>query len=132
MTKHNNINRIVTLYDDIESILFSDVSINDLDRLTGINYTTIYRYREGIASIDNMAFNNAVKLLRLKGIESVDNIYKIRSLVHRSLNNSNISIFKVGKQINVSNLAISQMRDNEDQNIRLNNLCKIYEYYYSN
>ena len=132
MTKQNNINRIVTLYDDIESILFSDVSINDLDRLTGINYTTIYRYREGIASIDNMTFNNAVKLLRLKGIESVDNIYKIRSLVHRSLNNSVISIFKVGKQINVSNLAISQMRDNEDQNIRLNNLCKIYEYYYSN
>lgn len=132
MTKQNNINRIVTLYDDIESILFSDVSINDLDRLTGINYTTIYRYREGIASIDNMTFNNAVKLLRLKGIESVDNIYKIRSLVHRSLNNSVISIFKVGKQINVSNLAISQMRDNEDQNIRLNNLLKIYEYYYSN
>ena len=131
MTKQNNINRIVTLYDDIESILFSDVSINDLDRLTGINYTTIYRYREGIASLDNMTFNNAVKLLRLKGIESVDNIYKIRSLVHRSLNNSNISIFKVGKQINVSNLAMSQMRDNEDQNIRLNNLCKIYEYYYS-
>lgn len=131
MTKQNNINRIVTLYDDIESILFSDVSINDLDRLTGINYTTIYRYREGIASLDNMTFNNAVKLLRLKGIESVDNIYKIRSLVHRSLNNSNISIFKVGKQINVSNLAMSQMRDNENQNIRLNNLCKIYEYYYS-
>ena len=132
MSKQNNINRIVTLYDDIESILFSDVSINDLDRLTGINYTTIYRYREGIASIDNMTFNNAVKLLRLKGIKSVDNIYTIRSLVHRSLNNSDISIFKVGKQINVSNLAISQMRDNEDQNISLNNLCKIYEYYYSN
>ena len=132
MTKQNEINRIVKLYDDIESILFSDVSINDLDRLTGINYTTIYRYREGIASIDNMTFNNAVKLLRLKGIKSVDNIYTIRSLVHRSLNNSDISIFKVGKQINVSNLALSQMRDNEDQNIRLNNLCKIYEYYYSN
>lgn len=132
MTKQNNINRIVTLYDDIESILFSDVSINDLDRLTGINYTTIYRYREGIASIDNMTFNNVVKLLRLKGIRSVNNIYTIRSKVHYSLNNSDISIFKVGKQINVSNLAISQMRDNEDQNIRLNNLCKIYEYYYSN
>lgn len=79
-----------------------------------------------------MTFNNVVKLLRLKGINSVDNIYTIRSLIHRSLNNSDISIFKVGKQINVSNLALSKMRDNEDQNIRLNNLCKIYEYYYSN
>ena len=132
MTNQNNINRIITLYDDIEEILFTDVSINDLDRMTGIKYTTIYRYREGIAYIDNMTFNNAVKLLRLKGIGSVNNIYSIRSNVHRSLNNSNISIFKVAKQINVSNLAMSQMRDNADQNIRLNNLCKIYEYYYNN
>lgn len=129
MKKQNNDNRIVKLYDDIEDVLFSDVSIMKLDRLTGINYSMLYRYREGTASIDNMTFNNAVRLLRLKGIESVDNIYYMRTNVHRSLNSSNESIFKIGKQIGVSNLAVTQMRDNKDQNIRLNNLTKLYDYY---
>lgn len=126
----NNTNRIVKLYDDLENVLYSDLTIYELEKLTGINYTMIYKYREGIASLENITFNNAVQLLRVSGLDPVDNLLKIRSLSHKALNNSTISIYRIGKHLNISNYAMSKMRDDPTNNIRLNRLCLIYEYYY--
>lgn len=126
-----NNNRIVKLYDDLENVLYSDLTIYELEKLTDINYTMIYKYREGIASLENITFNNAIQLLRVSGLDPVENLYRIRSLVFKALNNSDISIYRVGKQLNISNYAMSMMRDDLNNNIRLNRLCLIYEYYYS-